>query len=57
VSPDAGKEESMPKKNETTPTRERNPQPQGDDLGMPHDDRQRNPGRRPEREESDEEVE
>lgn len=47
----------MPKKKQTDPSHERNPQPQGDDLGMPQDDRQRTPGRRPEREETDEEIE
>ena len=44
-------------KNEPNPIRERNPQPQGDDLGTPQDERQRNPGRRPEGEETDEEIE
>jgi hypothetical protein len=47
----------MAKKKETTPSRERNPQPQGDDRGMPQDERQRNPRRRPEGEETDEEIE
>jgi hypothetical protein len=46
----------MAKKNEKTPSRERNPQPQGDDLGTPQDDRQRGP-RRQDGEEMDEEIE
>ena len=43
----------MKKREEQTPSPTRTPQPQGDDLGNPQDERQRNR----ESEETDEEIE
>ena len=45
------------KRDEQEPGRTRNPQPQGDDLGKPHEERQRIPGRERDIEEEDEGIE
>ena len=47
----------MEKRDEQTPGRTRNPQPQGDDFGQPDTERQRTPGRDRESEEEDEGLE
>ena len=47
----------MHKKDEQTPGRNPDPQPQGDDFGQPDTERQRTPGRDRDAEEEDETIE
>ena len=46
----------MPKRDEQTPGRNPNPQPQGDDFGQPDDERPRQPGSDRDTEDEDEEL-
>jgi hypothetical protein len=47
----------MEKRDEQTPGRNRNPQPQGDDLGQPGSERERAPGHDRDADEEGDEVE